>query len=322
LTNTILFYTFGLLIKKAAPVKKIRPRKSIIMNTMISEKIDLLKIHFKNYVQSLFGTFTILVTPDIAKSWLGMNNKNRPMSDSHASDLASRMAKGEWMLNGQGILFSNSGVLLDGQHRLSAVIKFGKPIYFDVKFGVCDSAFNTLDDGKKRSAADVLSINNVPNATNTAAAIKKIIYLKRGQTQTEGGQTGAKVLSNLDIYNWYISHPQMRDSFLLGIKWYDISGKILTASEFSAFHYLMSEIDEADANEFLSRLALGSNLDSSSPIFRLRTVLIQSKMNKTKRLKNFAQNAIIIKSWNYFRAGRKIKQLKFDPEREDFPVLK
>ena len=65
------------------------------MNTMISEKIDLLKIHFKNYVQSLFGTFTILVTPDLAKSWLGMNNKNRPMSDGHVSNLASRMAKGE-----------------------------------------------------------------------------------------------------------------------------------------------------------------------------------------------------------------------------------
>ena len=106
------------------------------------------------------------------------------------------------------------------------------------------------------------------------------------------------------------------------MKWYDISGKILAMSEFAAFHFVMSEVDKDDANEFMSKLAIGSNLSLKSPIFRLRALLIQSKINKLRKLQNSVKNALIIKAWNFYRDGREIEILRFDSEREDFPVLK
>lgn len=36
---------------------------------------------------------------------------------------AEAMSRGEWMVTHQGIAFSSAGVLVDGQHRLAAVIE-------------------------------------------------------------------------------------------------------------------------------------------------------------------------------------------------------
>jgi hypothetical protein len=62
------------------------------------------------------------VDPATAESWLAKNPNNRnlrvPVVQSYARDMVS----GNWMLNGETIKFDQSGKLIDGQHRLSAVV--------------------------------------------------------------------------------------------------------------------------------------------------------------------------------------------------------
>jgi hypothetical protein len=71
---------------------------------------------------------------------------------------AEAMRRGEWLVTHQGIAFDVNGVLVDGQHRLAAVIEADQPVEMTVFTEVPEGAFDVLDTGKRRTAADVLAI--------------------------------------------------------------------------------------------------------------------------------------------------------------------
>lgn len=106
---------------------------------------------------------TVLVDPKKAELWLKKNTKNRKVSNRHVSQLANEMKEGKWLLNGQAIAFSKDGVLLDGQHRLLAVIMSGVTVEMTVAFGVDHpDAFKTYDViSLKRGVAQVASMMGV-----------------------------------------------------------------------------------------------------------------------------------------------------------------
>jgi hypothetical protein len=96
------------------------------------------------------------ITPDIACLYLKFNNNNRPLRKSHIWELASDMIKGNWQVTHQGIAFDITGRLIDGQHRLHAIIEAGVPIKTSVTRGCSASSFSILDRGSNRSASDIL----------------------------------------------------------------------------------------------------------------------------------------------------------------------
>lgn len=67
------------------------------------------------------------VTVGMAKEWLATNVNNRSISQPWVSSLAAMMRHGQWQLTHEGILLGKNGMLLDGQHRLLAIIRAGIP---------------------------------------------------------------------------------------------------------------------------------------------------------------------------------------------------
>lgn len=65
------------------------------------------------------------VTPELAESWLARNTANRRMRRATAEAYARDMESGDWRENGDAICFAVDGTLLDGQHRLTAVVLSG-----------------------------------------------------------------------------------------------------------------------------------------------------------------------------------------------------
>jgi hypothetical protein len=105
-------------------------------------------------------TQKMTVTPEMASEWLDESNHgNRVLRKWHVNALAAAIVRGEWKLTHQGIAFGKSGKLLDGQHRLEAVIIADKPVEMNVTFGVPDDAFIALDQGVNRNYADLLRID-------------------------------------------------------------------------------------------------------------------------------------------------------------------
>lgn len=115
---------------------------------------------FGEYVADRYPGVTVSIeriTPSVAQSMLGANTHNRNANRFEA--ISKALKNGEWSLNGASIVFSDDGVLLDGQHRLMACVKTG--IAFDtiVVRGIGQRQQMTMDVGTKRKVADFLKLD-------------------------------------------------------------------------------------------------------------------------------------------------------------------
>lgn len=101
------------------------------------------------------------ITPEIAAAWLEKNTINRPLRRTVVDSLRQAYERGEHRLTHQGIAFANTGELLDGQHRLTAISQMPKNFAIElmVTAGLPAIAFEAIDQGLKRSHSDVLRID-------------------------------------------------------------------------------------------------------------------------------------------------------------------
>lgn len=94
----------------------------------------------------------IKMTPEMANEILERNKNNRKIRLYVVDRYARDMANGKWEINGDTIVFDESGNLTDGQHRLMAVVKAGVTVDMIAVYGIPFSA--TKDIGLPRSIAD------------------------------------------------------------------------------------------------------------------------------------------------------------------------
>lgn len=100
------------------------------------------------------------VTPHLASEWLRFNVDNRTLRRTTVETLKGAFQRGEYKQTHQGIAFSNKGRLLDGQHRLTAISELRDGVFpMVVTWGLPDEAFDAIDVGLKRTAADVTGLD-------------------------------------------------------------------------------------------------------------------------------------------------------------------
>jgi hypothetical protein len=66
-----------------------------------------------------------VISPEEAQAYLDNNAKHRPIKEKKVNEYMQEMSDGKWRLNGKTICFDVNGRLLNGQHRLSAIVKSG-----------------------------------------------------------------------------------------------------------------------------------------------------------------------------------------------------
>jgi hypothetical protein len=82
---------------------------------------------------------------------------------------ADAMSRGDWTVTRQGIALDVNSVLVDGQHRLAAIVEADVAVDMTVFTEVNEGTFDVLDTGKRRNAADVLAIEGEKSSTMLAA---------------------------------------------------------------------------------------------------------------------------------------------------------
>jgi hypothetical protein len=241
------------------------------------------------------------VTPKIAKEWLKKNTFNRPCSNHWVRILADRMRNNEWELNGEPIIISDKGNLLDGQHRLEAIVLSGIAITTIVTFGINETTFETLGGGKKRSIPDGLAIRGESNTPLLAALLRMVYkYERTGELTASLAQlTPKKAFEVLE------EHPELRHCTLKG-KGFRERFKFITGSTAAFCYWRFSKIDLNATDSFFESLVSGANIQKGSPILQLRDKMIFTASTNAK-LNNAMWCHFIFKAWNLWRKGTKRK---------------
>lgn len=253
------------------------------------------------------------ITPTLAAQYLTRNSMNRPVSAMVVKSLAGAIKRGEWKLNGESIKFSADGRLLDGQHRLNAIIHSGMAAQTAVVRGIDSDAFDTLDQGRKRTAGDVLAIAGEKNSRILAAILRNIMAIERN------GDMGLQV-TPAQVENALLLHPYARE---LASAYQSSKARTFATAVVPAVLTIASERGHPnEALFFMGNLASGANLDSRSPILLLRERLIESHTNRIRRLSVVVQCAYTIRAWNAYIDDRPLYRLNYRPGSDEFPAIR
>lgn len=255
------------------------------------------------------------ITKSIAEEMLKRNPNNRKINERHVSFLVKQMINGSWQFDGQPIRFDTFGRLLDGQHRLTAIVESNKSFDFLVVSGIDESAFKVMDTGKNRSAGDSLSAMDVQYHTDVAAVAKNIIMFESERFSLRGFR-----VTNTEIIKWYEENDNVVDFVKRAHPLYLSYSRVLSRSMIATFLIILGKKDPVASELFISKLCTGLDLETTSPIFLLRKKLIEDRLSKAS-LPLTDKIALIIKAWNFYRLGREIKLLRWDKNTEDFPTI-
>lgn len=101
----------------------------------------------------------MLVTPEQAAKWLGNNKSNRKLHRKNSLRLQRMMEDDKFYPTPDGPLcLSPEGVLLNGQHRLQAIVNSGKSVWLFVALDVPSELQPMIDKAMVRSVADNLEM--------------------------------------------------------------------------------------------------------------------------------------------------------------------
>jgi hypothetical protein len=233
-----------------------------------------------------------------------LNLNNRPMKHAKIKKYADDLVEGLWGLTGDTIKFGADGLLKDGQNRLSACIRVGRPMATHVVFGIDPQLFARMDIGKNRNAADVFSIAGISYANHVSAAVRWLLILTSRDPSDRGAQ-----FSNEELLGAY------RDKFDAN----RLDASIQSALEvrrachhpvgpLAALHYLFSQRDQQKADSFFEEWASGRAKRVRAPSRYLQRRLVEIANASNNRIHENVRNALIIKAWNAYLAGRTVSK--------------
>lgn len=102
----------------------------------------------------------VLVTPDMAREWLGNQATNRTKSRARTGYYGRIIQNGKWICHpALALHFNERGQLADGQHRLTALIELNISSWFFIDT-LSDDVLDALHDIKHRSLSDRLVMGN------------------------------------------------------------------------------------------------------------------------------------------------------------------
>jgi hypothetical protein len=251
----------------------------------------------------------VRVTPQLAAEWLEFNKNNRPLSPRTVARYEGSIGSGRWVFNGEAIIFDDEGGCLNGQHRLHGCLKANAAFTSLVVRGVPRGVFATIDDTRRRSAADTLKLAGHTKCHYLGSALAYLLKYEMGLV-TRNDIT----FENVVIEAAAERHPEMAGS----VRRAQCLAGLLSGPAAAFSHYVFSRIDPEAADAFISDLASGEYLRKDDAVFWLRARLISNQLKKAK-LPASEILPLVFKAWNNRRSKSPCKCLRWT-DGEAFPT--
>lgn len=253
------------------------------------------------------------VTPKLAEKWLGKNHKNRVIRRNKVESFARDMAAGAWNLTGQGVQFDTAGRLIDGQHRMLAVIKSQATVPMLVVYGLDPEVMAVIDTGSARTPGDMLGIiEGTKNAHAVAAIARMAVAWDRGFRWFANYKP-----THTEVRD-YVSDPRnahIHRAAEVGV--YSRRYVACAPSLIGLAFFLCARVDRVAAEEFfVTQLVESSGLRHGDPAHTLGRRLANDS-DRRGSTADFNKLAYILTAWNHYRVGAQITKLQA-PKRSGF----
>lgn len=252
-------------------------------------------------------TETEYVTPERAKYYLSLRTeKERALGKRRVESMARDMEKGRWYQTGQPISFDSDGHLVDGQHRLSALLESGlKGMEFQVQRGLSDDAISVLDTGARRSTKDFFQMEGHSYASSLASASRHVfVYMETGTFV--GGRLAVTVSDQREVLRAF---PEL-EQYVKAYAFQKLPIQLPSAA-LAALHVLFRTVGpKSKADEFFEGLVSGEGLAKGDPRLTARNYITRRSWGFAGQSAAWCSDkfpiramAVIIMAWNRWRAG-------------------
>jgi hypothetical protein len=256
------------------------------------------------------------IGPKDAQEILGeQNGHNRTMRMSEAQNLAEAWERNEYVQTGDTIKFDRDGWLIDGQHRLQAVILSGMTRTFIVVTGLEPDAIEVIDvQVAKRTLADILKIRGFSNTAALAAVVNGTYAMEQYGRPYRSGPEGQTTTQSLDLIERRPSLvPTAKESMSMA------RGSSFTAREFGTMWDICSMTHPGLAVDFFDQVSNGYG-EKGSPAVLLKKRADAHVSHPLHDRSMRYMMAIFVLAWNAVVEGRKPRSLKWETK-DGFPEM-
>ncbi len=258
----------------------------------------------------------------LAKEYMACNTGNRKLSNVLVERNARDLANDDWEQTHEGIAFDEDGNLIDGQHRLAAIILVGKSIRCLVTRGLKAQVRDKINIGKRRTTADILYSEGYKHRHHalgaTARAVLNLERINNGTNPPK--QLGWITIPPHEIHDFVKQNEARLQEAVTLTRNKDARMIFASPAMFAALYLLCAQRSSGKAHEFFSSLVSGDDLSRTDPIYRLRQQLLVDRTDKRKRRKAHITLAMAIKAWNAWLHGEEMRKLNFS-DSEKWPTI-
>jgi len=205
-----------------------------------------------------------IVTPTLAALWLLRNTHNRHMRESVSDEYAADMRAGNWTELGDSIQFDWNAVLMNGQHRLAAIVKSGVSLYMLVTCGIDPKALKNGDRGRRRTTAQNLMLLDIPGSKSLVSYTNMCDMLLANRAE-----------GRLTIDDMLRIHKESTVAWEWALPW--CGNAKLRQGEVGGAFFFAYFLNPVRVTKFVEEFLAGSNLAPDSPVLAAKKMVYEGR---------------------------------------------
>lgn len=247
----------------------------------------------------MIETTIVTITPQLAREWLASNiANNRNINHTRVAAYARTMASNGWNLTHQGIAFDEFGKLIDGQHRLLAIIRADKPVTMMVTRGVPhkNGEFLCIDLGYRRSDSNLLQISGIddPVRKDMVSVVRSWWYHKKpGGNRPTPAEVQDYITRHYTVIAklYELSHIRKHGAGASATKANNIQGIVGAALLSAMYRGVSDDVIQKFCNIYRNNKMDGCERYNASIVLNLRDYVRTAK-NTDSKLFSYIENSI------------------------------
>lgn len=279
------------------------------------ETVNQLVVKAQNLAKTI--SFAIeVITPQTATKYLSTSVGNRNIKKDTMTALINALTKGTFEVNGETIVFDQNGSLMDGHHRMGAIIRANIPAICLVVRGINRNTWTTMDSGTARSLCDVFKFEGIANYSTISTIVAGTFAMAKNKiginTLGAGNKLNRGGLSRKEALDLYYKHADVwQEITKLAINTKNKLPGLFSAKEvgiISAYLVLCLHHSFEKVSEFWDLVVNNDGIYAS-----LRNLFLKD-MQETRFKKMSAQSrqSCIACAWNRYLVDKKAKRVQYN----------